>query len=122
MTEYSQAPEKARMTVCRCGCGHRTANPSGWARRGCSLRAISPAERSARSKAWARDHAEVFRAAGRKGNAVRRKAQWDDLLDKWTEIARTKGPSYALREAYRRGYISGYHAGRERRASRVRAA
>jgi hypothetical protein len=84
------------MTVCRCGCGHRTANPSGWARRGCSLRAISP--------------------------AARRKTQWDDLFDKWTEIARTKGPSYALREAYRRGYVGGYHAGRERRASRVRAA
>jgi hypothetical protein len=110
------------MTLCPCGCRRPARTPHGWGGRGCALRMIPRDVRSARSKAWIAAHREDFREYGRRGNATRRKAQWDDLFDKWAQIVREKGPSYALREAYRRGYISGYHAGRERRASRVRAA
>ncbi len=54
------------MPACRCGCGG-DAKASGYAKRGCNLRAIPPDVRARRAKRWARQHREAQAAAGRKG-------------------------------------------------------
>lgn len=99
------------MTLCPCGCGGPARTPKGYARRGCCLRMIPKEVRAARAKAWADAHRTHYVEMGRKSNKRSRPRRYDDLLVRWNEIARTKGPSAALSEAYRRGYQSGYLAG-----------
>lgn len=101
--------------LCPCGCKRPARTAKGWAARGCALRAIPAAVRSARAKAYALANPEVFKAAGRKGNAAWRPRRWNDLLDGWAQSARDRGPSAALGEAYRRGYKTGYLAGERAR-------
>ena len=101
--------------MCPCGCGRPGRTRQGWAARGCSLRAMPTTERAARAKAWSDAHPDHMREMGRRGQRVHRPKRVTDLLDKWGAIAQTKGPSYALLEAYRRGYVSGFGAGQQTR-------
>ena len=107
------------MTLCPCGCQRPARTKQGWAARGCALRAIPREVRSARSKAFIAAHPEVWRDAGRKGNRAWRPRRWNDLLDKWGQLARERGPSYALGVAYRRGYHTGFLAGQRSRKGRA---
>lgn len=97
---------------CPCGCGQPVKTPKGFAGRGCSLRAIPREERVARSKRHAERLGKAyFHALASKASRARfYKAQWDDLLEKWLDD--DLPPKDALREAYTRGYRSGFNTAR----------
>ena len=99
------------MTPCKCGQGVAK-GANGYCGRGCSLRAMSREERSARAKAWARTHPGHYRRIGAIGNKRTRPNRWDDLLDRWLGDDGLKDPRGALREAYRRGYGAGFQRGK----------
>src|SRR5690349_2358073 len=99
------------MNLCPCGCGRLARTKKGYAGRGCYLRSIERDARIARTKAWAAtpEGRAVLVRAGALGGKKTRATHWDDLLAQWGEIARTKGPSFALKTAYWRGYHTGYN-------------
>ena len=103
--------------LCKCGCGialtpKQLKRHGLYAKRTCFLASIPKEIRVARSKAYVSAHAELFKAAGAKGNKAWRQRRWSDLLDRFAEAAQKHGPSAGFARAYRRGWHSGYLSGR----------
>lgn len=107
--------------ACRCGCGRPGRTKKGYFEKGCSLRAIPRAVRSARSRLTAKrpEMQALWKKNGSKGGKKHAQVQWQDMLDRWAELARRYGPSHALKVVYWRGYTSGYQACRKGQASKA---
>jgi hypothetical protein len=106
------------MAVCRCGCGHE-AKASGWARRGCSLRAIPRDVRSRRSRRWAQTHKAQMAAAGRTGGRkagaklrARSSVEAIVLRELNAQGECIDFPAAVIRRVYRLGYLQGWKAQR----------
>ncbi len=95
------------MRECRCGCGREARTPSGWAGRGCSLRAIPPDVRAARGRAA--DRAAQIQH-GQTGGRARRRVCWQALLERvLADDSLYDNPRAVLAEVYRVGYLNGYN-------------
>lgn len=97
------------MTLCPCPCKQPVKPGNKYAGKGCSLRAIPREVKAERMRERCRRLGLAHkRWAGSKGGRESDIERWSRLLEKWQDMK----PREALREAYFRGYRSGYTAAR----------